>query len=84
MARLSFFSLGLALSAIPATLAGPACAKKNFKSADCIAKCQSKWGWTGAMMNTDSWGSVIKKTDTANDWDSVIAKACGVAVYVLF
>ena len=29
-------------------------------------------------------GSVIKKTDTANDWDSVIAKACGVAVYVVF
>lgn len=36
------------------------------------------------MMNTDRWGSVVKKTDTTTEWASVIAEACGVAMWVLF
>ncbi|KAF9478051.1 PR-1-like protein [Pholiota conissans] len=82
MARLSLFvCFALALSSFPGgALAGPACARKNFKLANCVSKCKSKWGWTGAMMNTDPWGSVVQKTDTDKNWDDVIAKACGVAV----
>ncbi|KDR85172.1 hypothetical protein GALMADRAFT_233836 [Galerina marginata CBS 339.88] len=78
MARLSLFiSLGLALSSLPSGLAGPACAKKHFQVANCIDICKSKWGWTGAMMGTDRWGSVVKQMDTATKWDAVIAQACG-------
>lgn len=85
MARLSVFvSFALALSSLPNALAGPACARKNFKMANCVSKCKSRWGWTGAMMNTDPWGSVVQKTDTDTNWDAVVAEACGVTVYVLF
>lgn len=85
MARLTFFlSIACLLSALPNSLAGPACAKKNYKVADCIQKCKSRWGWTGAMMGNDPWGSVVKKMDTATNWDSVISQACGSAVYVMF
>ncbi|KAF8973740.1 CAP domain-containing protein [Flammula alnicola] len=81
MARLAlFFSLGLALYSLPSALAGPACARKYYKAVDCVSKCQSRWGWTGSMMNTDPWGSVVQKTDTTKNWDAVIAQACGVTV----
>ncbi|KAF8203041.1 PR-1-like protein [Pholiota molesta] len=81
MARLSVFvSFALALSSLPNALAGPACARKNHKMANCVSKCKSRWGWTGAMMNTDPWGSVVQKTDTDTNWDAVVAEACGVAV----
>jgi hypothetical protein len=85
MARLSFFvSIAFLLSALPTSLAGPACAKKHYKAADCFQRCKSRWGWTGMMMGNDPWGSVVKKTDAAIDWDSVISQACGSAAYVMF
>ncbi|PPQ89587.1 hypothetical protein CVT25_012332 [Psilocybe cyanescens] len=77
MARLTLFiSLGLALSSIPSGLAGPACAKKHYQVADCVSICKSRWGWTGSMMGTDPWGSVVKKVDT-NKWNAVVSEACG-------
>lgn len=36
------------------------------------------------MMGNDPWGSVVKKTDPAINWDSVISQACGSDAYVLF
>ncbi|KAF9569743.1 PR-1-like protein [Agrocybe pediades] len=78
MARLSFFiSLGLVFSSLPSGLAGPACARRHYQAADCVQRCKSKWGWTGALMNTDPWGSVITKVDVNKDIDAFIAKACG-------
>ncbi len=74
----AFYSLTLALSIIPGGLAGPACAHKNRGSVDCVKKCKSKWGWSGSMMGTDRWGSVIGKVEhSAVAWETTIAKACG-------
>lgn len=86
MARFAaFFSLSVLLASLPSALAGPACARRHFKQADCVARCKSRWGWTGAMMNTDPWGSVVQKTDTDANWDAAIASACGfTASYVPF
>ncbi|KAH9486756.1 Protein PRY2 [Psilocybe cubensis] len=77
MTRLSLLiSLSFALPFIPSGLAGPACARKHYQVANCVSICKSKWGWTGSMMGTDPWGSVVKKVDI-NDWDSVVSVACG-------
>jgi hypothetical protein len=79
MTRLiTFYSLALALSVIPKGLAGPGCAHKNYKSADCVEKCKERWGWSGSMMGTDRWGSVINKVEPSSEaWESTIAEACG-------
>ncbi|KXN89858.1 Protein PRY2 [Leucoagaricus sp. SymC.cos] len=79
MARLViFYSLALALSAVPIGLAGPACAHKHYQAANCVEKCKAKWGWTGSMMSVDRWGSVINKVEKSPEaWEEVIAKACG-------
>ena len=69
---------------LPPSLAGPACAKKHFKAADCVQKCKSRWGWPGVMMGNDPWGSVVKKADAGINWDSVISQACGSTMYVIF
>ncbi|KAF5313070.1 hypothetical protein D9619_003028 [Psilocybe cf. subviscida] len=78
MARLAaILTLSVLFASLPSALAGPACARRHFKQADCVARCKSRWGWTGAMMNTDPWGSVVQKTDTDANWDAAIASACG-------
>ncbi|KAF7784468.1 hypothetical protein Agabi119p4_633 [Agaricus bisporus var. burnettii] len=81
MTRLvALFSLVLAISAVPGGLAGPACARKNYQSVDCVKKCKSKWGWTGSMVGTDRWGSVVHKVENSDQtWDSIISTACGSA-----
>lgn len=81
MTRLvTLYSLLLAISTVPGGFAGPACAHKNFQSADCVQKCKSKWGWKGSMMGTDRWGSVVNKLGDSNqNWDSVVYTACGSA-----
>ncbi|PSR72395.1 hypothetical protein PHLCEN_2v11738 [Hermanssonia centrifuga] len=80
MARLSAFSLfiiyPLILAFLPSALAGPACAKRNAGSESCVAKCGSKWGWSGRAMGNDPWGQVM--TVTLTDMGSVVTKACRV------
>ncbi len=80
MARLSAFSLfiiyPLILALLPSVLAGPACAKRNAGSESCVAKCGSKWGWSGRAMGNDPWGQVM--TVTLTDMGSVVTKACRV------
>jgi len=74
----SLLTLGLAFSCLPSGLAGPACAKKFYQAADCVQRCNSKWGWTGKLMGTDPWGVVMQKTESDSaTWDSVISQACG-------
>lgn len=79
MTRLvSLFSVALVLFALPSGLAGPACTKKHWQAKDCVQRCKSRWGWTGSMMGTDPWGSVMQKTDgTAATWEAALNKACG-------
>ncbi|KAH7880528.1 CAP domain-containing protein [Lentinula edodes] len=67
------------LSAIPYGSAGPACAKKYWQQQSCVEQCKGKWGYPGLMMGSGPWGAVIQKTEE-NDWDSVIASACGMPV----
>lgn len=49
---LNYLSVILALAAIPQALAiaGPACARHNYKNPDCVSKCRSKWGFGGHVM----------------------------------
>lgn len=79
MTRLAvLYSLVLALSVIPGGLAGPACAHKHYRTADCVEKCKSKWGWLGNMMGTDRWGSVMSEIGKSTEaWEALIAQACG-------
>lgn len=68
----------LAISSFQRGLAGPACTKKNYQLANCVQLCKSNWGWSGMMMGTDPWGSVMQKTENTDDaLDAVISKACG-------
>ncbi|KAF9056351.1 CAP domain-containing protein [Panaeolus papilionaceus] len=81
MARLSLYlSVCLALSSIPAGLAGPACAKRHFRAANCVEVCKSRWGWSGAIMGTDPWGAVVKNADPAKALEDAIKEACGTSV----
>ncbi|PPQ76412.1 hypothetical protein CVT24_012629 [Panaeolus cyanescens] len=78
----SFISLALALSSLPNSFAGPACAKRHYQAADCVETCKSRWGWSGAIMGTDPWGSVIKNVDPAKALEDAIKEACGTTVPV--
>ncbi|KIK04256.1 hypothetical protein K443DRAFT_424528 [Laccaria amethystina LaAM-08-1] len=84
MPRLGWaFWVPLAISSFQRGLAGPACAKKNYQLANCVQLCKSKWGWSGMMMGTDPWGSVMQKTENTDDaWDAVISKACGTVAHI--
>ncbi|KAF8912841.1 CAP domain-containing protein [Gymnopilus junonius] len=77
MARANLLISFLALACLPSSLAGPACARKYHGVTNCFAVCKSRWGWTGSMMGTDPWGSVVRKVDTPESWDAVISQACG-------
>jgi hypothetical protein len=35
------------------SLSGPACARRNFKRADCVSKCQSNWGFGNIVVGLD-------------------------------
>ncbi|KAJ7456700.1 PR-1-like protein [Mycena latifolia] len=76
MARL--LSLALVLGLLPSGLAGPACAQKLKTTADCVLKCNTKWGFPGFMMGVDPWGSVMQAAGKSDaEWDNYVAKACG-------
>jgi len=78
---LAFIYFVVAFSAIPQALAGPACSKQHYAQPGCVALCNARWGWSGKMMGTDSWGSVMHKVDDSSEdvWNDIIAKACGLA-----
>ncbi|KAF9015338.1 CAP domain-containing protein [Cyathus striatus] len=75
------YLLSLAL-VLPSALAGPACSKKHFQSADCIQLCRSRWGWSGASMGSDPWGAVVHETDQS--FGDIVSKACGATVTRFF
>lgn len=77
----SLLSLGFLFAVLPSALAGPACARRNWKAANCIASCQAKWGYPGNIMGTDPWGAVMKPSQ--GSMDTVVSEACGTAVYVV-
>ncbi|KAJ4486350.1 PR-1-like protein [Lentinula aciculospora] len=74
-----FSSAVYILTAIPYGSAGPACAKKYWQQQSCVEQCKGKWGYPGLMMGSGPWGAVIQKTEE-DDWNSVIASACGMPV----
>ncbi|KAJ3790242.1 PR-1-like protein [Lentinula aff. detonsa] len=74
-----FSSAVYILTALPYGSAGPACAKKYWQQESCVKQCKGKWGYPGLMMGSGPWGAVVQKTEE-NDWDSVIASACGMPV----
>lgn len=80
MARLSsLFVIAFiaAVSVIPSPAnAGPACSRRNWGKANCVAACKSKWGWPGKAMGTDPWGAVMQP---ASSTTSIVSKACGAA-----
>ncbi|KDQ63808.1 hypothetical protein JAAARDRAFT_29854 [Jaapia argillacea MUCL 33604] len=63
------------LSAVPNTLAGPACARRYWQTEDCLTKCIQNWGWPGSAMGTDRWGSVMKPA--SQDAAAILSQACG-------
>lgn len=76
MARLVFVALLFGL--LPTGLAGPACAEKHKTAADCMLRCNLKWGFPGSMMGTNAWGSVMNKGgDDDSAWNNYLAIACG-------
>ncbi|KAJ3737036.1 PR-1-like protein [Lentinula guzmanii] len=74
-----FSSAVYILTALPYGSAGPACAKKYWQQESCVEQCKGRWGYPGLMMGSGPWGAVVQKTEE-NDWDSVIASACGMPV----
>ena len=75
--RLAIYaSVAFVLSALPAGLAGPACAQQYYKQADCVSKCKTRWGWAGFHMGTDRWGAVVDSA-AGQSLDNAIAIACG-------
>ncbi|CDO72316.1 hypothetical protein BN946_scf184977.g13 [Trametes cinnabarina] len=73
----SLLSLPLLLIFITSVDAGPACARRNQGTDDCVARCKDKWGWPGFAMGTDRWGQVVSKTVT-NDMGTIVTQACRV------
>ncbi|KAK7463764.1 hypothetical protein VKT23_005701 [Stygiomarasmius scandens] len=72
------FSYIAILALVPPGSAGPACARKHFKSQECIERCKGKFGYPGYVMNTDRWGAVIQPSSvSAASWNSMISQACG-------
>jgi uncharacterized protein YkwD len=70
------FTFVYLLALLPSTaFAGPACAHRNWKNANCIAKCSAKWGFPGSVMGTDPWGAVMKPSDA--DMSAIMSEACG-------
>ncbi|KAH9944449.1 PR-1-like protein [Epithele typhae] len=81
MTRLAFtlLTLPVLLSFLASAQAGPACAKRNQDSTDCVEACKGKWGWPGFAMNTDRWGSVGSATGTSTDaLTAAVTKGCRV------
>ncbi|THU94825.1 PR-1-like protein [Dendrothele bispora CBS 962.96] len=79
MTLLAVLSLYIAvLAVVPPGSAGPACARKNYQSQQCIERCKGKWGYPGFVMGSDAWGSVIQPSAvSAASWDNMVSKACG-------
>ncbi|KAL0580294.1 hypothetical protein V5O48_001711 [Marasmius crinis-equi] len=80
LASLTVSCIVVALAVLPSGLAGPACAKKNYSQQQCIERCKAKWGYPGALMGGDRWGSVMRKVaDTSTEaMDAAVSQACGV------
>lgn len=78
MGRFALLVSSLALlSVLQNAQAGPACARRNEGSDNCLSACASKWGWPGREMGTDPWGQVM--TVTATDaFGAAVTKACRV------
>ncbi|EMD41805.1 hypothetical protein CERSUDRAFT_110367 [Gelatoporia subvermispora B] len=78
MGRFALLISSLALlSVLQNAQAGPACARRNEGSDNCLSACASKWGWPGREMGTDPWGQVM--TVTATDaFGAAVTKACRV------
>jgi len=78
MTRLATFFLSLSfviVSLLPGGFAGPACARRHWMGASCLAICASKWGFPGSIMGTDPWGAVMKPTGA--NVSTVLSEACG-------
>lgn len=69
-------ALVISLFSIPSALAGPACSRRLKNRSDCMSECAAKWGWPGAVMGTDRWGSVISPSESKSVSEA-IASACG-------
>jgi hypothetical protein len=70
-----FISFFIVSPLLPGGFAGPACARRHWMAANCVATCASKWGFPGSIMGTDPWGAVMKPSDT--NMSTVLSEACG-------
>ncbi|KAF8922373.1 CAP domain-containing protein [Mucidula mucida] len=67
--------VAVALSLFSGVLAGPACSRKHWGTSDCVQRCKTRWGWSGSVMGSDPWGSVM--SSSSGSWESTVSEACG-------
>ncbi|KAF9044889.1 PR-1-like protein [Hymenopellis radicata] len=67
--------VAVSLSLFSGALAGPACSRKHWGTSDCIQLCKTRWGWSGSVMGSDPWGSVM--SSSSGSYESTVSEACG-------
>ncbi|KAK0465394.1 CAP domain-containing protein [Desarmillaria tabescens] len=72
-----FFHLTLLFSSFALGRSGPACSMKHRGEQLCVELCKDNWGFPGAVMGSNPWGPVLQTGVSPEDWDSIIAQACG-------
>lgn len=64
-------------AAIPTGLAKPARVRRS--GSNCPARCKGKWTYSGRVMGTDPWGSVMVRTGVSTDASGTVhTKTCTV------
>ncbi|KAK0208572.1 CAP domain-containing protein [Desarmillaria ectypa] len=72
-----FFHLAILFCSFALGRAGPACSRKHRAEQLCAEVCKDNWGFPGAVMGSNPWGPVLQTGVSSEDWDSIIAQACG-------